>query len=344
MIESDLQMSIKGLEEDAAHELGDVLSDVVCTLSESEPGLDFRRMHRIVVTTDFAGELKEMSEHDPSGRTITHTEEEYAVTIAKVMLFPLGDDFEIVPIFDAWTLARLVSKNEEGGEERDREDSLTIIHYMHHELSHVHDDNKKIDAIGRFMLRHHYTGKDIFIRPLAEACWSEYIANFLSFETATATAIGDVTKGFTDAIRRTKKDIDSEILSYRYHADLNRLVGVFQRHGEFLAKAAAYVLGYVDGTGKELRELSADAADALSGSYFEGIWGKMHAALQGMREKYPNRWADLTVYDELSAVMEDYYGKMGLVLSNKEGRAYIDVPFRPETTPGIMRLLNNLGR
>lgn len=120
----------------------------------------------------------------------------------------------------------------------------------------------------------------MFIRPLAEACWSEYVANRLSSATANHTAVEAMTSTFADALLRTKADIDSEIRSYRYHADLDRLMSLFQRHGEFLVRSACYVLGYIDGLNKPIEVLSADAAEALTDSYFEKTWLAVQEALE----------------------------------------------------------------
>lgn len=51
--------------------------------------------------------------------------------------------------------------------------------------------------------------------------------------------------------------------------DARSLMGEFGRHGEFLPKSAAYVLGYLDGLGLSLSELSMDVAEQVTGSYFE---------------------------------------------------------------------------
>lgn len=172
----------------------------------------------------------------------------------------------------------------------------------------------------------------MFIRPLAEACWSEYVANRLSSATANHTAVEAMTSTFADALLRTKADIDSEIRSYRYHADLDRLMSLFQRHGEFLVRSACYVLGYIDGLNKPIEVLSADAAEALTDSYFEKTWLAVQEALREMYLRYPKHWKDLTVYDGLAHAIEEYYDMMGLVLSTTDdGRAYVSVPFRPGT-------------
>ncbi|MCA1636461.1 MAG: hypothetical protein LC802_22925, partial [Acidobacteria bacterium] len=240
-MESNVQITLKGMHEEFANEIGNAVAGIVRALTEH---LDFRRMRRIIITTDFAGELEELSRQTASGSPITHTNEEYAVAVAKVMLLPHGDEIEIVPVINANIAAALVAQDPDNNDE---ERFNNVVHYLHHEFCHVHDDNKKIDALYAVMLRHSYGGKDIFTRPLAEVCWSEYLANRLSSATATEGVISDMTMSFKEALVRTKPVIDKEILSYRYHYDLDRLMGVFQRHGEFLVKTAAYTLGYVDG-------------------------------------------------------------------------------------------------
>lgn len=174
----------------------------------------------------------------------------------------------------------------------------------------------------------------MYIRPLAEVCWSEYIATLLSCSSAGENDINGMMESFADALKRTKPLIDEEILSYRHHADLMRLLETFGRHGEFLAKAAAYTLGYVDGLGKPLVELSKEASEGLSGSYFESTWKSMHNSLRNMLKVYPDGWLDLSIMDELAGTIENYYADMGLILSTTEdGQAYLNIPFRPDTTP-----------
>jgi hypothetical protein len=74
--------------------------------------------------------------------------------------------------------------------------------------------------------------------------------------------------------------------------------------------------------------------ETLSGSEFKSTWVTIHMALKSMLKMYPDNWKDLSVYDDLALALENYYADMGLILSTTEdGRAYVDIPFRPETTP-----------
>ena len=99
---------------------------------------------------------------------------------------------------------------------------------------------------------------------------------------------------------------------------------------------AAYTMGYLDGLGVTLEELSLETSEIMSGSYFESTWKTMHMALKEMRSVYPEGWKDLSIFNNLSDALESYYEKMGLILSTTEDdRTYIDIPFRAETTPNL---------
>jgi hypothetical protein len=323
-MEANLQVQCQGVQEELAIKIGNAISELLHALSGLDVPLDFRRMHRIIVTADFPQTLAQLSESTASGNSIEHTNENYAVAVAKVVLLPKNDDIEIVPVFNAHYASELVL--EEGSEEASS-NFRYVLHLMHHEFCHVHDDNKKIDSLNGAVLKHKHEGKDSFLFPLAEVCWAEYIANYMSSSTATDNNIADITTSFADAIERAKSEIDAEIGLYRGHADLDHLMSTFKRHGEFLIKCASYTLGYMDGLNASLGELSQEAHDALNGSYFETIWVRISEALSTMREKYPNEWSGLDAYDALVNVMDLYYQEMGFYLSTTEGGGvYVSIP------------------
>ncbi len=330
-METNIQIAVKGIPEDLANNIRGAFNAVLNAFMKVDGALDLRRMYQVVVTTDFAAEMVELSKRTISGNPITYTNEEYAVAIAKVFSFPHEDDYENLLVFDANVAACLLMY--EGSENYNKELFDNALHLLHHELCHVHDNNKKIDALSSWM-RYHYVGKNILIFPLAEACWSEYIANYMSSSSATKSEIEKIIQSFRDAIARTKPQLDKAIFDYRYHADLDKLMDESMQHGGFLVKIAAYTMGYLDGLSTSLEDLSDDAAKKLTGSYFEPTWDSMHNTLKNMHELYPSKWKDIGIFDELASVIEHYYSDLGFVLSTTEdGKAYVDIPFRPENTP-----------
>jgi hypothetical protein len=325
-MEKNIQLVVKGCGADFANQLGGTLQGVIQGL-EMESNLDLRRIHQMIITDDFAGELQTLSSSTKSGNPIQHTNEDYATAVAKVLLLPRGEEIEILPVFNIHLISGIL-------DDPQSERFAVILHMIHHELCHVHDDNKKLDILTDVWMKHRYSGKENFTYPLAEACWGEYFANRLSSTTAIQQCVDLMIECFDSALTRTKLEFDNKIRSYRLHADLNRLMQYFQRHGEFLVKSAAYVLGYVDGLDKDLEVLAPKVAENLRGSYFESTWLGMQASLRTMWQSYPAGWSNLNVFEPLTATIETYYSNMGLVLSTTEnGGTYVNVPFSPTTMP-----------
>lgn len=329
---TNLKIIVKGLPEDISTRLGNTIGVVIQSLLKAGVELDLRRLNQIILTTDFNAEMIELSKRSVSGNLITYTNEEYAVAVAKVFIFPYEGDFENILVFNANIASGLLI--DEDSEGSNKELFETSLHYLHHELSHIHDNNKKLDGLKEWMLSYRPSGKNVFVFPLAEACWSEYFANYFSSTTASQKEVDTMVGNFKDSLSRTKPLIDKAIYAYRFHGDIDKLMHEFERHGGFLVKSAAYVLGYLDGFNLPFDKISKIAVDNLIGSYFEATWLSLAASLRKMRSIYPDNWKDISVYDELRSVIENYYTDMGLILSDMpNGDTYINVPFRPETTP-----------
>jgi len=321
------QVIIKGLPEEVAYKIGYVIEVIIKFLIEKDQNIDLRRLTRIIITTDFANEL---SIQTTSQNPITYTNESYAQAIGKTLNIRKNDDFEIIMILDAnWAIYYLL-----GSKDNPKTKDIKLFsHLLHHELCHVHDNNKKIDALQKFWLKYECTGKSILIQPLAEMCWAEYIANFLSSSTVPEAFIVSFVGSLKEAVKRTKKDLEKEILKYRTHSDLKVLLEYFERHGNFLIKNAAYLMGYLDGLNRELSSIDNELFELISNSYFKTAWFEMQKALRYMHSQYPKLWKDIEIYNSLTHVMEQYYSDMGLVLSNTpEGQLYVHIPFTPNTT------------
>lgn len=133
-MESDLQIIIKGVEEELATDIGNAVAETIKAFKQVDKNLDIRRMHRIILPADFSGELAALSGETASGAPITHTNEEYAIAVAKVLILPRDSGYEIVLVINANDAADLAPKSKEGYK---AQEFLTGLHLLHHELCHV---------------------------------------------------------------------------------------------------------------------------------------------------------------------------------------------------------------
>lgn len=331
-MEDDLRLAVKGLSDDVAQNLGVAVAEVVRQLEAIEPGLDLRRMHEIVVAVDYGAELEALGTCCASGRSPSYTNEDYALGLGQVLTLPDGDGAVILPVLDARLVVSLLDVLDEN---LSPEFGLSL-HLLHHELCHVHDMNRFIDAFGDHLWTLAYSGKDAIIRPLARTCWDEYAANRRCVASLPQDFLASMTESLQEGIGRTKRLVNEAILDYRFHSDIDVLLAEFDHHGKFLPKAAAYVLGYMDGLNVSLAEMCPDADQTLSGSYFEATFQSMQTALRRVWALPAQDWKSLSMFDELASVIDEYYCTMGLEIEALDsGELYVGVPFRPETRPGL---------
>jgi hypothetical protein len=111
-MESGLQITLNGLPDELANNIGNAIGSIVKLFARSDPPLDFRRMRRIIVTSDFAGELTALSSATASGNPITYTNEDFAQAVAKVLLLPKGDSCEILPVINAHVAKVLIEREQ----------------------------------------------------------------------------------------------------------------------------------------------------------------------------------------------------------------------------------------
>ena len=175
-MEPDLNITVIGVEETLSERMKNAILGTIRMLEKVHVDLDLRRMYRITVAADYAGELAKTASYPENA---SYTNEEYAVGIAQVMTLPYEDGFEFVPVVNAGLAANLVQDNEDG---YDSDEFLTAFHLFHHEMCHVHDNNKKCDAIDNI---YPDNPKGHFLLTLSNFIWCEYIANYMSSSTIT---------------------------------------------------------------------------------------------------------------------------------------------------------------
>lgn len=330
-MEADFVVSVSGLEEAIANSVGGAVYGTVSQL-EASCGLDLRRLHRVIVAADYGTALQELSSLTISARPIEYTSEEYARGFAKVLTLPNSGQTEVVVVLDATIGALLATISEDSASEGFK----LGLHLLHHELCHVCDANSKLDAFEVEMFTPKGDRKYAVVQPLGLACWDEYSANRQSVATVYEDSLSMMAGNLEDAVTRTKPLVDDCVLKYRSHADLDRLMSEFERHGGFLLRSAAYVLGYMDGLSVTLEQLAPDTERVLAGSYFEPVFLRLAEALREVDALPRAEWNSLSMFDALGDVVDEYYSAMGLELSLLEdGSLYVDIPFRPDDTPGL---------
>jgi len=320
VIEPDLQLTIKGLHEEGAQKLGQVLIKIVQEIAGT--GLDLRGLRRIIVTTEYAAELKSLVTTRPG--EFHYTNEEGAVGAAQSIPIPLADGgFDFAVVCEAYAVIALVAP------EATAEHRLMAGHILHHELCHIHHDNTLLRTLPDSALKRNWRGEQRYIHLRALSCWSEYFANRISayiFEDGEDFAAQQSGQTLVEAIPQAHSKVQEAARGFRLSGQVDPVVAAVDRYGGFLLKSLGSFLGYADGLEKSVCELSPTTADAISATYFAPFADRAHSALSGLFAKYQEGWTSLDVLEGLAAVVEDLYDYLGIHFTDlPDGQTWVDI-------------------
>lgn len=308
----DINIRINGLTDKISLEVVETLRDIISGFSF----LDFRRFESIVITSHFQRDVESLTSNNETifkNRYIVN-EDTYAV----VLTIPRAGDFELVLVLKASFITNILTKHEN---RRYKE----AFHIIHHELAHIHDNNKKIDIFKDLMKTVRYKGKDSILYPIAEECWSEYIANYISSNSARDTDFPKImAKNLVRKINNTSQNIKTQLLAFRINKKREDLLISSMDEIKSLLKTASYLQGYLHGFNMTLEELDYDSDYTLECSYFKDIWEAMQYQFYSMSDVYPNGFVNLSIYQNLTFYIEGFFNQMGIVFTtNNEGKLEI---------------------
>lgn len=297
-----------------------IILENIKKLIKSYFNLDLRRLVKIIVSTDLDKEVDKLTHSSNKDFKSTYLTKNRSY--AKVVILPNSSDFDMVLVLRN-DFVRCLNHKHDGESLLLYEDA---IHIFHHEMVHVHDNNKKIDAFPLQMKEHKYSGKQKITYPFAMMCWSEYIANYISSETAVHSKIPSVLfDSLIENMKNLRENSRNEILAYRTNRDIQKLMDSLNKQFEALLKNAAYLIGYLHGLNITPDVLSDHNWYELERSYFFKTWKKMQSSFLNMREFYPDGWVNIKVYDELASCIEEFYKRMGIKLIEEKGELHFDI-------------------
>ena len=314
-MDANINIDVYGLSEISSL----LIAENILSIIKRFDNLDLRRLHNIVITDELD---KELSLGSSSFRNFSDS-----LAYARVVVVPKDDDFELVIIIRTDFSVNLIEENVNS---MNHSKYLNALHVLHHELCHVHDYNQRIDIFKEKFLQTHTDGKDILLYPLAELCWSEYMANYMSSSSAKKCDMPkDVIASFETLLRETRIQIDTQIETFRTDNDIKSLLLFVKANISNLIKSASYVLGYTHGMQKDLYSINPQLHELLRESYFSSSWDFLNDVLTNMRQSYPCAWKQELIYENLMYVLDELYARMGIVLSENEKRElFFEVPQR----------------
>ncbi len=305
-MQNNVNIMIDGFNKKISMKLFNKLS----TLLDNFSFLDLRRLEKIIISKNFKEDLKALNLNKQTifkNRYRSNND-----TYASVLTFPNNNDFKLILLIKSDLIKNILEDNS-------KQEYKNTLHILHHELAHIHDNNKKIDAFKDLMKNKSYKGISSITFPIAELCWSEYIANFISSKTALDT---DYPKIMADSLAlkivQANQNIKTELLAYKINKKREDLIQSSMNHIESLLISASYLIGYLNGLKITLQELDEEVDYKIETSYFKDIWEILKYEFASIHQVYPHGFINLNVYKNLSYYIEVFFSQMGIVLDENE--------------------------
>jgi len=311
---NNINIKINGLNDNTSLKVVDSLKDIIKQFSY----LDFRRLSKIVITSNFQRDVDSITQSSKKGfeNNYRANKDTYAV----VLTVPKDDDFELVLVMKSNFAKSITYK-------KDEQVYKNALHVLNHEFAHIHDNNKKIDVFKQLMKTKTYKGKDSIIFPIAETCWSEYIANFISSQSALVTQYPKLLAiTLLEKIYLSQQDIKTSLMAYKINNKREDLVENSIAQIETLLKTASYLIGYLNGMQITLAELDDEIDLKIESSHFKEFWSLLKHELASIHQVYPHGFINLNIYRNLAFLIDNFYNEMGIIFDeDKKGRIQIHI-------------------
>jgi hypothetical protein len=194
-----------------------------------------------------------------------------------------------------------------------------------HELAHVHEHYFRDRVLPNTLLRIRIPKADeAFLYDLADTCWSEYVACFIS-----SSVHPEQVELLQMPLLSLLPNATSEIVAAKNEWLLERNIGkLWQRAGAMVCsilKYFSYLLGHAAGLDKPPSEVAPAAWTLLSNNPWLFTWvERLNQVLSSMLETFAE-WKSLEVFDPLKQLARGLLADCGIAISDSNGSLYVSV-------------------
>jgi hypothetical protein len=330
-------------DESDAHRCADVVRGYLGVFGR---WMDLSLLDRVYVSFDYEGTLASLDRGMQSGSVLTPTNDEIATGVAMAPSVKREDGWKSVIVINAG-FARSLSFIGEGSAEVDVKQLEALrdetLHILAHECGHVHDHAMRARSLPEETYSKMWTPLEHRLKEPAMACWSEYIAEYLSAGFGTKDTLSGYETAFCDRLKAAWPAITASIRQYRMHGKIDHVISEVGRHIRNVIIYASYMLGHLSQTEQSFESAVPKAAQDVKkypqlGSFIERLEQELHA----LHDQYP-QFTSLDVFTPLSEVVHEMYKKTGLTfMENNDGTLRVDIPHRADTLPNLQEQLEFL--
>lgn len=319
-IPESLCINLQGFSEESdARKFGNLLAAKIQAISRF---IDLERIDGVTVAFDYDQALINLDRGFSPSRPLTRSSNTHTLGVA--MAAPVLREGVVKGhlLFYAPCIIQL----ELGSGEEYYEALYTVAH----ECGHIEDLKFRDECFPKTILQKKVTDqKAALLHQTADLLWEEYAACITSaiFRPEQSDIYEEA---FILALTNAREIANGAIREYRIHSDTEL---VLNEAGNALCeplRMMAYLLGHLDGIGKNLESLP-NVRALLENSEYSPFIDRLSLCLRKMRSE-KKLWKSMRVYSPLCKIVDDIYCHGGLVLNElPDGNIYVDVPFTDAT-------------
>jgi hypothetical protein len=326
-VPANTNVSVQGFDdEEAARSLGQTVGAIIVEVGRS---IDLSKLDGVTVAIDYDAALAGLDRGMPGLRPLSRSDTKEMQGVAMSPAVWRNNEPLTHLVFNANPLIPLIWE----GDEFTAEDRAHSIGIIAHECAHVQVTADKGRSIPDCRLGTRIEGYErVVMFEVAEILWDEYAACRLSAPFASrqneshAQTLVACTEGARDQAYRA-------IRSYRVHGDVDRLVGEAGPPLCSPLKAAAYLLGGMDGEGIDW-VAHPDARDAIDKADYGRLVDDLRAELRRLWSTRGAWLPTLEVFAGLEAIAKATFDSNGIFFQTDGiGQCRIDVPILPGAFP-----------
>jgi hypothetical protein len=166
---------------------------------------------------------------------------------------------------------------------------------------------------------------------VSEIVWEEYAACRLS-AIFCESQLPTLLQTLIDLLDKAHVQANDAILRYRCHASIPQVLAEAGTPLIEPLRLLGYVLGHLDGSGKDFDDL-VEVTEALALAGYSEFACRFRVELRALWDSV-GHWTSPSEFNTMNGIVRDVFAEGGLIFHTQpDGGLYVEIPFTPETTP-----------
>lgn len=311
-MEPDLKISLEGFSsETEANYLGNAVMSVIKVIHEQH-NLDLTGLKTVLISFDFAGALKKVTEEYCHTLPSSFTNSKQAVAIAQLVTKGAREEFTLVlsiNFFFEWF-------NSDNKCEITEENISVVLHRIHHELVHIHEKNVLTNLDPTLLIDSY----DDALLMSAIRSWSEYFANLESASSAPDETVNLFLNQLNTIVIEVPNEIENFIHKYQLQLiSLNEMYSSVKDRIKLISNAYAYAFGYIDALDIDLDSNFPEIAKNLNEIKLSHALHQLGNSFKTVTDLYDqSQLVSHAAFDEIVKAIDYMFKVFGLTLERTQ--------------------------